>query len=57
MCQKDGILVDSELHQDLVAIVVNPNKLYQMGVSENSFGNSRSKPCRTKIPDKEDGTH
>ena len=49
MRQKDGILVDSELHQDLVSIVGE----FQQTLP-NSFRNSRSKPRRTKTPDKEE---
>ena len=56
MYKKDGILVDQELHQDLLSIAGESRQALPIG-SANSFGISSSKLCRTKTTGNGDGTH
>ena len=50
MCQKDGILVDSELHQDLVAIVGESQQTLPDGSFRKLFWEQQVKALQNKDP-------
>lgn len=50
MCQKDGILVDSELHQDLVAIVGESQQALPNGSFRKLFWEQQVKALQNKDP-------